>query len=208
MGGRECRKHGVRGMYCTIRRRLANGNWTKRAMEAWRRRQVWSTLFRRALSRVSMVKLSAGWQAVIPASRPARYVAVVALGWVADSTTFLLLRAVASIPLALLAARAVGALTGYFGHRLLTFAHRRRPKVLEARAFAGYVLLWGVNYLVVAFGVSRLASGTRMSELAVKTGIEVVLLAVNYVVLRHAIFARTSDDPGIGATSIESARPK
>lgn len=117
-----------------------------------------------------------------------RYAAVSGTTWAIDFCIFLLLYQIAGIPAALLMARIVAGIFAFTAHKIFSFSSRSTTKPAEV---VGYIALVAINYLLSVVLISALPNDTLLSAGAAKLVVEVLIFAMNFLLLRRLFSPRS-----------------
>lgn len=123
-----------------------------------------------------------------PARQGGRYLLTGGIGWVVDFLTYVALLGPLGVFWAQSAARVVGALVTFVGHKLFVFRDHRTEAVLVARQTLQYVVLWVLSYLLSLGGILFLV-GQQMHPVLAKILVEVLVVLLNFLTMKRLIFA-------------------
>lgn len=117
--------------------------------------------------------------------------------WIVDFAAFALAGLFFDIPVSQAIARACGALTGFLLHKFATFRPIANPATVPAqnffvRQFFAYTLLWLFGWIVSTAGILAMVQWTPLNKFVAKFSVEVLLVPVNYLIMRRFIFRKDS----------------
>ena len=127
---------------------------------------------------------------VSSASRPFRYLLSGGVAWLVDLAVFTLCLGVGGIAVAQFAARTVGALVAFIGHKVFVFrAHEYRPRII-ARQSVYFAALWLFSYVTSTLALIVLIDRLDWNVVVSKLLVEIGVVLVNYTVMKSFIFHR------------------
>ena len=124
------------------------------------------------------------------AAQGGRYLLVGGLAWVVDFATFVLAYPSVGVIWGQTAARALGAVVAFIGHKYLVFADRRRSRRRLAWQTLQYLLLWSLSYGLSVGAIVWLVTGQAMAPVAAKVLVEAGILLLNFTVMKRIIFSQ------------------
>lgn len=121
-------------------------------------------------------------------ARALRYLLVGGLAWLLDVAVFALCVGGIGVAPAQLCARVGGAVFAFFGHRVFVFrATDGRPATIASQAVR-YATLWLLSFAVSTLALIGLIDHAGVHALTAKLGVEIGVVAMNYLVLGSLIF--------------------
>ena len=120
--------------------------------------------------------------------RPLRYLLSGGVAWLFDFAVFTLCLPGGGIVLAQLAARITGAAVSFIGHKVFVFHARDYHPGTVARQTFYFVLLWLFSYVTSTLMLVGLIDKMQWNVLAAKVVVEIIVLSVNYRVMKSFIF--------------------
>ncbi|MEJ2400134.1 MAG: GtrA family protein [Xanthomonadales bacterium] len=125
------------------------------------------------------------------ASRPARYLLSGGVAWLVDLGVFTLCLPIGGIAVAQFAARTVGAVVAFVGHKVFVFrAHEFRPR-LVMRQSLHFAALWLFSYVSSTLALIGLIDLMEWNVVVSKVVVEAGIILVNYTVMKSLIFRRS-----------------
>jgi putative flippase GtrA len=118
-----------------------------------------------------------------------RYLAVGGTSWVVDFLVFYLTYPLFGIITAQTAARLVGALIAFIGHKIVVFEERTfESKTLQQQLFQ-YLMLWIISYSLSIILLLFFIDLLECHPVAAKLVTETLIIAINFFTMRRYIFA-------------------
>jgi putative flippase GtrA len=118
-----------------------------------------------------------------------RYLGVGGASWVVDFAVFYLTYPLIGILAAQTAARVVGALVAFIGHKLIVFDNRQYGLNRLGQQLFHYLLLWIISYTLSLGLLMLFADLLELHPIISKLLTETIIIAINFVTMRRFIFA-------------------
>ncbi len=133
-----------------------------------------------------------------------RYLLVGGVAWLVDIVIFMLLWPLAGVLTAQILARLLGAIAGFFGHKLWVFERATLNLSVVARQGLAYSAMWLSSLLVSLILLVTLTTGLGLKPFTAKILAEGVVLILNFAVLSRLIFSEVP--PGRRAENVGVAK--
>ncbi|MES9861124.1 MAG: GtrA family protein [Candidatus Thiodiazotropha sp. LLP2] len=117
-----------------------------------------------------------------------RYLVVGGTSWVVDFLVFYLLYPIIGIIAAQTAARVVGALIAFIGHKIIVFDDRSFGAGTLRQQLFKYLFLWIVSYSLSIIFLLFFVDLLQLHPVASKLITEAIIIAINFVTMRRYIF--------------------
>ena len=121
-------------------------------------------------------------------ARAARYLLVGGLAWLTDLAVFALSMGTFGVVSAQLAARIVGGLVAFLGHRFLVFDEPGLQHTPLATQGLRYAALWVLSFAVSTAALVGLIDHAGLPPLITKVGVEVGIVAMNFLIMGAFVF--------------------
>jgi putative flippase GtrA len=118
-----------------------------------------------------------------------KYLVVGGTSWVVDLLVFYLTYPLLGIIAAQTAARLVGALVAFIGHKVIVFEDQTFERKTLQQQLLHYLMLWIVSYSLSIILLLLLIDLLQFHPMAAKLFTETIIIAINFLAMRRYIFA-------------------
>lgn len=117
-----------------------------------------------------------------------RYLLIGGLAWLVDVLVFALSVSSVGVASAQLGARVCGAFVAFSGHKLFVFRQTDLQLAAVATQAVRYAALWLLSFTISALALIGLIDQAGVPALTAKVGVEIGIVALNYLVMRAFVF--------------------